>query len=156
MMHFLCLCVSLAPVPSFPLQVSVSDQGSPRRSVTALVIMKVLEKRSLSPNETNSVPRLIGDSAASTVVSVTENEMIGKMIAVLSATDADQDPLSIHLMPHGNEAGVFAVNEGALTVSQRIDYEQHHSFQLQLAIFDGINFTFVNVSSPPDYSLADH
>ena len=114
--------------------------------MTALVIMKVLEKRVLAPNETNSAPRLIGDTAASTVVSVTENEMIGKMIAVLSATDADDDPLSIHLMPHGNEDGVFAVNEGALTVAQRIDYEQHHNFQLQLAIFDGINFTFVNVS----------
>lgn len=112
--------------------------------------MKVLEKRVLSANESNSPPQLIGDTAASTVVSVTENEVIGKMIVVLSATDADDDPLSIHLMPAGNEDGVFAVNEGALTVAQRIDYEQHRDFHLQLAFFDGFDFTFANVRSCPN------
>lgn len=109
--------------------------------------MKVLEKRQLAANESNSAPQLIGDTAANAVISITENESIGRMVAVMSATDADGDVLSIHLMPDGNEDGIFAVNEGALTVAQRIDYEQHHTFRLRLAVFDGIDFTFANVSS---------
>ena len=109
--------------------------------------MKVLEKRLLAPNETNSAPELIGETSGNTLVSVTENELIGKMIVVLSATDADGDLLSVHLMPDGNEDGVFAVNEGALTVAQRIDYETHRDFHLRLAFFDGIDLTIANVST---------
>lgn len=135
----------------------MSDKGKPKKSSTALVIMKVLEPRQLSENETNSSPEFVGDNSSSassgngsvgnTVVSVTENEMIGRVITIMSASDDDSDSLSIHLLPEGNTNGIFAVNEGALTVARRIDYEEQNKFHLRLAVTDGLDYTYLNVST---------
>lgn len=130
------------------MQVSVSDKGIPKKSSTALVIMKVLEPRSfLSENETNTGPEIVGETLNyMSGVSVTENEMIGRMIAVMSASDSDGDVICTHLLPKGNEEGIFAVTEGALTVAQKIDYEKQPKFDLTLLVTDGIDYTYFNVS----------
>lgn len=94
----------------------------------------------------NGAPQVIGDSVNNTVVSVTENEMIGRMIAVVSTADPDRDPVSLHLVPTGNTHSTFALVEGALTVARRIDYELKSKYDLTLALHDGIDFTFFNVS----------
>ena len=132
----------------------------PKKSSTALVILKVLEPKQLLDNETNSSPEFVGDSASSsstgnvavnTVVSVTENEMIGRVIAVFTASDSDGDTLCIHLLPEGNTNGIFAVNEGALTVAGRIDYERQSKYHLRLTATDGLSYTFLNVSNNVEY-----
>lgn len=94
----------------------------------------------------NHAPQIIGDTMNNTIVSVTENEMIGRMVAVVSSSDPDNDLVSVHLLPKGNEESTFALVEGALTVAKRIDYERQSRYDLTLALHDGMEFTYFNVS----------
>lgn len=94
----------------------------------------------------NHAPIIIGDTINNTVVSITENEMIGRMVAVVSSSDPDGDIVSVHLLPKGNEESTFALVEGAVTVAKRIDYERQSKYDLTLVLHDGIESTFFNVS----------
>lgn len=131
---------------SLSLQVTVSDAISQEKSSFVLILMKVLEPRSSS--SVNSPPVISGDAGAggSLVTSVTENEPIGRMITVVSATDADGDAICTHLLPTGNIDGTFGIHEGTLTVARPLDYESQHKYDLTVVVTDGIDYTLVNVS----------
>lgn len=109
--------------------------------------MKVLEPRNTW--SVNSPPVISGDAGAggSLVTSVTENEPIGRMITVVSATDADGDAICTHLLPTGNMDGTFGIHEGTLTVARPLDYESQHKYDLTVVVTDGIDYTFANVST---------
>ena len=123
----------------------MSDSTSSDKSSSVLILMKVLEPRSSS---VNSPPVISGDAGAggSLVTSVTENEPIGRMITVVSATDADGDAICTHLLPTGNMDGTFGIHEGTLTVARPLDYESQHKYDLTVVVTDGIDYTFANVS----------
>ena len=110
--------------------------------------MKVIEPRTSS--SANSPPIISGDAGAagsgSLVTSVTENEQIGRMITVVSATDADGDALCTHLLPIDDVHGTFGIHEGAVTLARSLDYEYKSKYFLVILVTDGIDYTITNVS----------
>lgn len=123
------------------------DVNSPEKSSSVLILMKVIEARS---SGVNSPPIISGDAGAasgSLVTSVTENEQIGRMITVVSATDPDGDSLCTHLLPVDDVDGTFGIHEGAVTLARSLDYEYKSKYLLVILVTDGIDYTITNVSA---------
>lgn len=108
--------------------------------------MKVIEPRVSSINSPPVISGDAGVASGSLVTSVTENEQIGRMITVVSATDADGDPLCTHLLPIDDVHGTFGIHEGAVTLARSLDYEYKSKYLLLILVTDGIDYTITNVS----------
>ncbi|RWS13849.1 fat-like cadherin-related tumor suppressor isoform X5, partial [Dinothrombium tinctorium] len=123
------------------LIVKAFDNGSPRHSSQAKVLIEVLDSEKEIENE-NHAPELDSESV-DTNIELSENEKIGTLITFIKALDADDDKICSHIVD-GNSAGVFASFEGALFVAKRIDYESSQKFVLTIMLTDVTNKQYLS------------
>ncbi|OWA49788.1 Fat-like cadherin-related tumor suppressor-like protein [Hypsibius exemplaris] len=108
------------------VNVTVEDSGSPSKSSSRLVLVKVLDKNDNSPVFTTK----------GCVFTIPENSPTGTPIGTITATDADEglNGQVIYSLPTPNRLP-FSINPetGLLTVTGQIDYEQtpQHRFPVE-------------------------
>ena len=117
--------------PSYSLEVTVTDGGSPSLSGTATITITVEDV-----NEAPTVP------VTSTPFSVAENSTTGTEVGSVAGTDPDQTSPNnalTYAITGGNTGTVFAIHSttGEITVAGALDYETTASYSLVVTVTDG-------------------
>lgn len=114
-------------IKSFTLTVQVSD-GTHTATTTVNIHLN---------NVNDNLP-----VAESATLALDENSANGTKVGTVTASDADGEPLSYHIVS-GNEAGAFAMDTatGKITVadSSKLDYEMNQTYTLTVRVGDGKN-----------------
>lgn len=129
-----------------------SDHGSPVRSATASVIIRVQD---INDNDPVFEPKIYS-------ASVSEVDPPGTPVISVTATDKDEDPRIIYQITNGNMRGRFNIisqnRQGLISVAQPLDYRLEKKFVLTVTATDSggrqdtatvyINITDANTHRP--------
>nr|XP_055033301.1 protocadherin alpha-3-like isoform X11 [Misgurnus anguillicaudatus] len=115
------------------LTLTAVDGGTPSKTGTSLIVIKVLDINDNIPVFSKSLYK----------TAVFENVAIGTTIAVLNATDIDEGPnseivYSLIKRDQGKILQLFELdpNSGAITVKGNIDFEEHNAFEIRAQASD--------------------
>ncbi|XP_065131001.1 protocadherin alpha-8-like isoform X11 [Paramisgurnus dabryanus] len=115
------------------LTLTAVDGGTPSKTGTSLIIIKVLDNNDNIPVFSKSLYK----------TTVFENVAIGTTIVVLNATDIDEGPnseivYSFIKRDQGKILQLFEIdpNSGAITVKGNIDFEKHNAFEIRAQASD--------------------
>lgn len=118
-------------IPKYNLTVMATDKGSPPRSHTAYLVIRV--------NDVNDHEPVFQQSEYSSVLS--EKAPIGSFVASISATDADSglNAKIFYDFDSGNENGWFKIDQvtGLVTTKANLDREVQGSVELRVTAKDG-------------------
>lgn len=129
----------------YDFNVLASDHGSPVRSATASVIIRIQD---INDNDPVFDPKIYG-------ASISEIDPPGTPVISVTATDQDEDPRLIYQITNGNVRGRFNIisqnRQGLISVAQQLDYRLEKRFVLTITATDsGGRFdtatVYVNVS----------
>ena len=114
-------------------KVNVTDGGTPPRSVSVFVSLDVEEKNDPSSNSPQFQEKIYKKS-------IQEDAKVGKVVAVVSADDQDNDFLTYSIIS-GNIANKFQIDSetGELTLVGKLDREEVSSYTLTIAASDDYN-----------------
>lgn len=136
----------------YDFTVLASDHGSPVRSATASVIIRVQD---INDNDPVFEPKIYG-------ASISEIDPPGTPVISVTATDKDEDPRIIYQITNGNMRGRFNIisqnRQGLISVAQPLDYRLEKRFVLTVTATDSggrfdtatvyINITDANTHRP--------
>ncbi|GIZ04879.1 protocadherin-like wing polarity protein stan [Caerostris extrusa] len=136
----------------YDFTVSAADHGSPVRSATASVIIRIQD---INDNDPVFEPKIYG-------ASISEIDPPGTPVISVTATDQDEDPRLIYQITNGNVRGRFNVisqnRQGLISVAQPLDYRLEKRFVLTVSATDSggrfdtatvyINITDANTHRP--------
>ncbi|CAL1293860.1 unnamed protein product [Larinioides sclopetarius] len=138
--------------PMYDFTVLASDHGSPVRSATASVIIRIQD---INDNDPIFEPKIYG-------ASISEIDPPGTPVISVTATDKDEDPRLIYQITNGNVRGRFNIisqnRQGLISVAQPLDYRLEKRFVLTVTATDSggrfdtatvyINITDANTHRP--------
>ncbi|CAL1267158.1 unnamed protein product [Larinioides sclopetarius] len=136
----------------YDFEVMAKDRGSPSRSSTASVIIRVQD---VNDNDPVFDPKVYS-------ASVSEIDPPGTPVVGVTATDRDEEPRLIYHISEGNHRGRFNIihqnREGLISVAQPLDYKIDKKFILTVTATDAggrfdtatvhINVTDANTHRP--------
>ncbi|GIY35474.1 protocadherin-like wing polarity protein stan [Caerostris darwini] len=136
----------------YDFEVMAKDRGSPSRSSTASIIIRVQD---INDNDPVFEPK-------SYEASVSEIDPPGTPVVGVTATDRDEEPRLIYHISEGNHRGRFNIihqnREGLISVAQPLDYKIDKKFTLTVTATDAggrydtatvhINVTDANTHRP--------
>ncbi|XP_042896981.1 protocadherin-like wing polarity protein stan isoform X2 [Parasteatoda tepidariorum] len=136
----------------YDFTVLASDHGSPVRSATASVIVRIQD---VNDNDPVFEPKMYG-------ASVSEIDPPGTPVISVTATDKDEDPRLIYQITNGNIRGRFNIisqnRQGLISIAQPLDYRLEKRFVLTVTATDSggrfdtatvyINITDANTHRP--------
>lgn len=136
----------------YDFEVMAKDRGSPSRSSTASVIIRVQD---INDNDPVFLPKTYE-------ASVSEIDPPGTPVVGVTATDKDEEPRLIYHISEGNHRGRFNIihqnREGLISVAQPLDYKTDKKFTLTITATDAggrfdtatvyINVTDANTHRP--------
>ncbi|KFM65286.1 Protocadherin-like wing polarity protein stan, partial [Stegodyphus mimosarum] len=136
----------------YDFTVLASDHGTPVRSATASVIIRVQD---INDNDPVFEPKIYG-------ASISEIDPPGTPVISVTATDRDEDPRLIYQITNGNVRGRFNIisqnRQGLISVAQPLDYRLEKRFVLTVTATDSggrfdtatvyINITDANTHRP--------
>ncbi|XP_065131402.1 protocadherin alpha-2-like [Paramisgurnus dabryanus] len=115
------------------LTLTAVDGGTPSKTGTSLILIKVLDNNDNVPIFSKSLYK----------TTIFENVAIGTTIAVLNATDIDEGPnseivYSLYKRDQSKILQLFEIdpNSGAITVKDNIDFEEHNAFEIRAQASD--------------------
>ncbi|XP_048389788.2 protocadherin-23 isoform X6 [Stegostoma tigrinum] len=120
-------------ISSYRLVIQATDRGSPRLSITAIVVIQVVDINDNPP----SIPPL-------KAVKIFENLQAGYVVTRILATDMDLNPiLSYNFTKNGNPEGKFAIdcNTGIIILTEPLDFEKQSEYLVKIKISDSVHET---------------
>lgn len=138
--------------PTFPLQVTVTDNGNPSLSSSATITVRLSDQ--------NEAPSNLQLSSSS----VDENRAVGTVVANLSRTDPDADDFVTYTLVTGAGSGdnaLFTIVGSELRTNAVFNYEAANSYEIRIRTVDsgGLGFetpiiiTVNNVNELPTLTL---
>nr|XP_018896045.1 PREDICTED: fat-like cadherin-related tumor suppressor homolog isoform X2 [Bemisia tabaci] len=128
--------VSLAPNDGFYLMVRASDQGSPNKSATTRVSVQVVA----IPDESEHPPTLHDPILE---VQVTENDPVGFLVAIIQASDEDQDFLWYQIIDGDPESNfMISRDKGTVILAKKLDWETTNKYKLNISVSDGVHTVY--------------
>ncbi|XP_014210543.1 fat-like cadherin-related tumor suppressor homolog [Copidosoma floridanum] len=117
----------------FDMIIRAADGGEPVRSHQARISVQVVE----TPKESAHAP--VFKSPTQSVV-VTESDSVGFLVALVQATDKDNDSLWYDIID-GDPRDEFIVgrDSGNVLLARQLDWEAQSSYNLTIAASDGVN-----------------
>ncbi|XP_074530802.1 protocadherin alpha-8-like [Halichoeres trimaculatus] len=119
--------------PVIKLTLTAVDGGTPPKSGTSQIIIRVLDVNDNVPIFTKSLYK----------TSITENVPIGASVVTVTATDADEGPngdvsYSLSSKDQDHVLEIFQIDgkTGLLTVKGKIDFEEHPAFEIRVQATD--------------------
>lgn len=143
--------IDFSVISTYTLTVQATDNGSPALSGSGTITISV--------NDVNDAPVV---NAAE--FSVDENSSDGVLLGSVTYTDRDAGQLHTFAITAGNEDGAFAIDpdSGALTTAGSLDYENHPTYSLTVAVTDNgspvetgtatVTVNLNNLNEPPAVS----
>ncbi|KAK9696737.1 Laminin G domain [Popillia japonica] len=135
----------------YMFQVIATDHGTPPLSASATVIITIQD---INDNNPVFEPKIY-----ETIIS--EDVAPGSSVALVTATDADEDKRLHYEITNGNTRGRFAITlqngEGLITVAQPLDYKQEKRYILTVTASDSGGRTdtatvYVNISDANNFA----
>ncbi|XP_036933520.1 protocadherin alpha-8-like isoform X19 [Acanthopagrus latus] len=119
--------------PVIKLTLTAVDGGTPPKSGTSQIIIKVLDNNDNIPVFTKSLYK----------TTITENVLLGTSVITVTATDADDGPngeisYSLGSKDQDHVLEIFQIDEhtGLITVKGKIDFEEHSAFEIRVQASD--------------------
>lgn len=123
------------------IQVRASDQGSPQRWSACRIVVKAVPL----PISSRHPPQLRRINP----VTVTESDRIGFLVALIQATDRDNDTLWYDIID-GDPRSEFYIgrDNGNILLAKQLDSEIQSEYSLNISVTDGVHtvHTRLNVS----------
>uniref|UniRef100_A0A0A1WPP1 Fat-like cadherin-related tumor suppressor homolog n=1 Tax=Zeugodacus cucurbitae TaxID=28588 RepID=A0A0A1WPP1_ZEUCU len=136
---FIYLMKPLEVDAEYDLNIRAEDNGTPKRSQNAKLNIVVIPISTNSPH----APVIKADDSR---IDVTESDRPGFLVALVQATDEDNDHLWYNLSD-GNERNEFYIGKdnGHILLSKSLDRETQSSYNLTVTVTDGTHIVNTNL-----------
>ncbi|XP_033149615.1 fat-like cadherin-related tumor suppressor homolog [Drosophila busckii] len=132
---------SLDPDSEFEINIKAEDNGTPKKTQTALVNIVIIPVNPKSPNAP-----VIAMKSINSVVDLTENDKPGFLVTQILAEDEDNDQLWYNISG-GNDENYFYIGResGNVLLSKFLDYETQTFYNLSISVTDGSNVAYTKL-----------
>jgi len=123
----------------YDLVVRAEDNGVPKKSQTARVSVLVVEVAS----ESEHMPHV---KAPDQHVEVTENDTPGYLVALIQASDEDNNQLWFDIVS-GDDRNEFFIgrDNGNVLLAKKLDWETQREYNLTISISDGVHMIYTQL-----------